>query len=161
MMRSEFDRWALAITDVRDPQNFTETQRLLALLDQVENAIDPRIGRVLFSLLTDGEDNGEKQRVVCLLSGYPVYEYYKALLEDLPRMIRECVENGWAYSAADYWGRNLNEGDLGDILRAYDEAPAAQQQSFLQIILSQDFFHEHDWPAWFMNLLRKREKNGI
>lgn len=161
MKKSYFDAWAAEIIAAREPLNFTQTQRFVELLYEVDEVVSIEVGYVLFRLFTDGEDNGVKQHVVCLLSGYPVYEYYRSLLLALPEMLKQCLVNDWPYSAADYWGRDLQDGDLGELLRAYFDSTAEEKESFLKIILSQAFFHDHSWPAEFIKLVRKREKNGI
>ena len=161
MNNPSFIAWRDAISDVRDPSNFTEAQRFSLLLEEVEEDLSIEVARVLFWLLTDREDHGLKQSVVRLLSGFPIYTYYKALIDDLPRMLADGASKDWPLIVVDYLGCTITKKiELSEMLKAYDEASESNREIFLEFIYSEEFFHEFEWPSMFKSLLRQRTKNG-
>jgi hypothetical protein len=156
MKNFNFNQWADAIIKVRDPENYTEAQKFNHLLDEAEEIKDQRIAKILFRLLTDKEDHGIKQGIVRILSGYPVYEYYKALIAELPEMLKRCVEKDWPQSALDYWGRDLINTDIPEIFRAYKDSTSDERDVFFKAIHDHDFFHKYMWPSLFLNHVKNK-----
>ena len=156
MTNNSFNIWRNAIFAVKNPTNYTQAQKFSSLLKMAEGSISVDVAVALFGLLTDYEDHGLKQSVIRMLSSFPVYEYYKALMRDLPRMTKECQHKDWPFAVSDYVGRDLTIADMQDIVLAYRESSELQQEAFLNTIRSQEFFHEHDWPEKFLQDLKSR-----
>lgn len=157
-----FNVWRSEIMAVRDPNTFTEAQRFSALLDEVEDDTSYQVGCVLFDLLSDQFDHGLKQSVVRLLSGFPVYTYYCALLSNFGRLVGEASKREWPQITADYLGWPLEQKDIASLLKAFEQAEQAQKNYFLKVVTEHDFFHEYAWPAMFLAALESKEKrNGV
>src|SRR4051794_24093212 len=86
--------WKAKILSLQDKDTEDAANEFVALVDQAVNRCDLETARALMKTFTTDEDYGVQESVVSALSTAKPEDYQTALLEDLPRLLRDAPE--WA-----------------------------------------------------------------
>jgi hypothetical protein len=89
-------QWAVDLLAASERKDEAQEKEFLRLVDEVEGIVTLEVARVLMKTYSDKPDYGTQERVESVLAGAKPEIVTQAILEELPRLIKDSPE--WADS---------------------------------------------------------------
>lgn len=157
----DFDDWRMRILELRDQNTHNESLEFWNLVDMVQGMRNIDIARILFQTFTNKPDHGVKESVVCALESFDVETYYRAYLEELPRLLKETQKTGWYYLQAYSPLGELDRKDADKLVCLVKSMPMETQEAFIDIISNEDFMFDNEWADYVLKRLKIRKTNAL
>jgi hypothetical protein len=136
------------ILSLRSPKTDDDVREFVALIQTFKNTLNLDDVRVLMKTFTGEDDYGVHECVVSILESIDRHIYFQALLEELPRLIRDTP--GWAESLVGI-AINFHPEDMA---KAYHSANLENRRVLLDYISMEPFISEYPKALILLKLLK-------
>ena len=157
----DFAKWRERVLDIRDPKTHGESLEFCRLVESAAGMHDIEVARTLFNTFTDKPDSGVKEAVIRVLASFDLKTYYRAYLEELPRLAPATRKQRWYELLAAYPGtESMGQRECDEILSIVQGMPVENRRAYLNVIRREDFLLHHDWAAYVVPRVRVETRHG-
>ena len=125
--------WHKRVLELKHQETDAEAREYVALVYQALWQVTPEVAKTLMATFIDEPDYGVQESVVSVLASAPPAIYQRALLEELPRLLKEAPE--WADVLV---GREVEHRPLTLVSLAREINPDIQE-ALLQLLTKPSF----------------------